>query len=181
MNRSAIYIDGAYLDKVMDYDFNHTRIDFKKLVNELSHKSSLLRSYYYHCPPYVSNEPTPEEIDRLENKRRFFVALSKIPRFQPRLGRLGYRGKNSEGNPIFIQKAVDVMMAVDMVRMAATSRISNIIVVSGDTDFIPAIKAVKDMGVLTTLWLGRLSGMIELQESFDEWFHLADIIDRIKR
>ncbi len=49
------------------------------------------------------------------------------------------------------QKQVDILLALDMYRLAATGKVDMAILISGDGDFVPALQAVKDQGVLTKL------------------------------
>jgi uncharacterized LabA/DUF88 family protein len=49
------------------------------------------------------------------------------------------------------QKGVDIRIAIDMVRLAATNRIEKAILVSGDSDLVPAVEAVQDCSVLVEL------------------------------
>jgi uncharacterized LabA/DUF88 family protein len=151
-NSTVIMIDGGYFDKVLSFAFNSARIDLKKLSNYLVKEEVLLRTYYYHCPPYLSQPPTEEELNRHSGKERFFSALRAIPKFEVRLGKLVYRGNDgTTRKPIFVQKLVDSMLSVDMVRLAATRQIGEVIIVAGDNDFVPAIEATKDLGVSITV------------------------------
>lgn len=184
MGVAAVFIDGGYLEKVLRYRFNDRRIDFKKLVAEMVGDAELLRAYYYHCMPYQSNPATDDEKKRFAAKHRFVTALRHLPRFEVRLGRLAFRGTNTEGEPIFIQKRVDMMLGVDMALLAAKGRITNVVLLSGDSDCIPAVEAVKPEGVLVSLWHGGFSHDTaphrELVEVCDERHALtADLIQRI--
>lgn len=158
VDRSAIFIDGAYFDKLLEQEFNRTRVDFSLLAASLAHEDNILRTYYYHCPPYLSQPPTEEELCRSDAKERFFQALNSLPRFQVRLGRLLYRGTDGQGRPIFVQKLVDIMLGVDMVRMAATRQITKAVLVAGDSDFVPAVDEAKRLGILVSLWHGPTQG-----------------------
>jgi len=157
MGTIAVFIDGGYLDKVMFYDHNNTRLDFQKLAADISRPDDLLRTYYYHCLPYQSSPPTPEERRRFANKQGFFAALSRLPHFQIRLGKLVCRGIDQRGERIFIQKRVDTMVGVDMALLAGKGKITRLALFSGDSDLIPAIQAVKNEGVIVTLWHGSYS------------------------
>ena len=151
---AAIFIDGGYFDRI-SRDCGSPRIDFGKLSRELARPDELLRSYYYHCPPYLSATPSEEDNRRYENKQRFFTALTRISRFELRLGKLEYRGTDSETEqPIFEQKRVDIYLGVDLVMLAAKQRIHRAVLVTGDSDFLPAIRAAKNEGVLTHLYHG---------------------------
>jgi len=184
--RAAVFIDGGYLDKVMYYDFQNQRIDYEKLGLEMAAPDELLRVYYYHCLPYQSNPPTEEERQRYASKHRFITALSHLPRFEVRLGRLVMRGRNDDGSPIFVQKRIDCMVGVDMALLAAKAKITNVGFLSGDSDLIPAVEAVKREAVLVTLWHGSFSKDTtpsrELVEICDERRQITrELISRIVR
>ena len=151
----AIFIDGAYLTKVLRNEFNHARIDFEALSNAMVGETSLLRTYYYDCLPYLSNPSTPPERDRFNAIRRFHDALRLLPRFEVRLGRLEHRGNDADGNPRFEQKRVDILLGVDMVQLATKGHIREAVIVAGDSDFIPAISVAKSEGVIVRLFHGE--------------------------
>ena len=155
MGVTAVFIDGAYLEKVLQHDHARAKINFGDLVDTIVGNDELLRAYYYHCPPYQGNPPTEDEKLRYANRRRFFDALSHIPRFEVRLGNLAFRGLDKDDKPIFQQKRVDLMLGVDMALLASKNRVTRMALVSGDADFAPAIEAVKREGILTTLWHGN--------------------------
>jgi len=48
-DKAAVFIDGAYLDKVLQEEFNSPRIDYEKLAHWMTRGVPLFRSYYYHC------------------------------------------------------------------------------------------------------------------------------------
>jgi uncharacterized LabA/DUF88 family protein len=186
MGSCAVFIDGGYLDKIMYFDHANARLDFEKLANEMAAPDELLRAYYYHCPPYQSNPPTDDERQRFASKHRFFTALKYLPRFEVRLGRLEYRGVNHKGEPIFQQKRVDNMIGVDMAILAGKGRITNVTLLTGDSDYIPSVEAVKREGVLVSLWHGSYSTDTrphrDLVEICDERREItAEIVARIIR
>lgn len=154
MSAAAIFVDGGYFDRV-SRDCGSPRIDFGRLAAELAHPSELLRTYYYHCLPYLSPVPTPEEMERLEGKKRFFSALNRLSRFEVREGKLEFRGTDRDTDrPIFEQKRVDIYLGVDLVTLAVKGRISRAVIITGDSDFLPAIRAAKNEGVLVHLFHG---------------------------
>lgn len=116
--------------------------------------ADLLRTYYYHCPPYQSNPPTQEEKERYAARRSFYTALDRLPRFSVRLGRLESRGHEPDGRPKFEQKRVDILLGVDLVQLAAKGQIQQAILLAGDSDFIPAVTVAKAEGVLVRLFHG---------------------------
>lgn len=141
MDRSAIFVDGAYLDKLFQHHLGGTRVDHAKLAQHISNGTDLLRTYYYHCLPYQSSPPSAEERQRFSSAERYMAALSRLPRFQVRLGKLEYRGAKQDGSPIFAQKRVDILLGVDMVELAATRQIGRAILVAGDSDSYPRLRS----------------------------------------
>ena len=139
---SAVFIDGGYLEKVLQQDHDKPKIDFQKLAHKMGEPNELLRAYYYHCLPYQSNPPTPEEQFRYARRHRFTTALSYLPKFEVRLGELAYRGEDHTGRPIFQQKKVDCMVSVDMALLASKGKISALAIFTGDSDLAPAMEAV---------------------------------------
>lgn len=183
MDRTAIFMDGGYLDKLVEREFGRVHVDLGKLATELAGGKPLLRAYYYHCPPYQGDPPTEEESQRVAQRDRFYAALHRLPRFQVRLGKLAKRGEDGGGRPIFLQKRVDVMLAVDMVQLSLTRQISHVVLLAGDSDFVPAIDVVKQNGVSVVLWHGAAGSYHrELWEACDERMTLSvGLIERVKR
>ncbi len=166
MDRVAIFIDGGYLNKVLEADFSRRSIYYDKLSKELAGNLEILRTYYYNCPPYQGKNPNAKEKARRDSAQRFYHSLSQLPRFQVRLGKLAFRGYNDMGKPIYVQKRVDIMFGVDLVSIAATKQISHAMLISGDSDFVPAVIEAKRYGVIVTLWHG--SAKTFHQELWDE-------------
>ena len=178
--RCAIFIDGAYLFHILRNEFAGTRINFGLLSLALSAGKNLLRTYYYSALPYQSNPPTVSESRLLARNRQFFSALSLLPRYTVKLGRTERRGVNPDGAPVFEQKRVDILLAVDLVKLSADGHIQQAIVIAGDSDFIPAISAAKSDGVVVTLYQGR-NPHSELLEEVDEHYRIEQaLIDSVR-
>ena len=97
MEYIAIFIDGAYLQKI-SYQASITyRMDISKLVDCIAGDLPIRRVYYYDCLPYQSPQPTEEEKDRFSKKQKFFQALESFDRMEVRLGRLEKRGEDRAG------------------------------------------------------------------------------------
>lgn len=69
-----------------------------------------------------------------------------------RLGKLAFRGTDNAGNKSFEQKGIDTLLSIDMVNLAATRQVSDIILLAGDSDYIPAIEVTKTHGVGVILY-----------------------------
>lgn len=154
MGKVAIFIDGGYLDYVFR-DCGLPKVDFQKLASLFAGNDEILRTYFYHCLPWQSAAPTPDESRRFGSKQSFFNALSRLDRFDVRLGELAFRGTDrATSKPIFEQKRVDILLAVDLVLLATKQRIDKAVIVTGDSDFLPAIRSAKNEGVMIHLYHG---------------------------
>ncbi|MCH8195523.1 MAG: NYN domain-containing protein [Chloroflexi bacterium] len=178
-DRAAIFIDGAYLDYMLRDEFSDARIDLQKLTLAMAGDADILRTYYYHCPPYQGNPPTLEERTRYAAKRSFFTALERLPRFAVRLGRLEKRGVPP--NVRYEQKRVDILLCVDLVHLAAKSQIQQAILLAGDSDFIPAVVAAKSDGVLVRLFHGDRPHTDLWQEADDRIRINQSLVDSVLR
>lgn len=169
--RAAIFIDGAHLLK----QIGDARVtpDYGRLVDYFlaplrrNIPLDLLRCYFYYCPPWMSTTPTEEELRRRANWDRFMAELEDLDRWQVRLGKLERRRDGDKD--IFSQKRVDVLLSVDMVGHAAAGHIQHAVLVAGDSDFIPAVEAVKESGATLTLWAATdRSAHLDLIHAADE-------------
>jgi uncharacterized LabA/DUF88 family protein len=155
MHRIAFFIDGGYLDRELDNKRQGKRIDYRKLVNIIAEKSGtdkeIVRVYYYHCLPYQDRQPTTEQSEKFSRAQGFFRALQRTSRFEVRIGRLAFRGNREDGTPIFEQKRVDLMLGLDLMSLAVKHMIDEVFLVAGDSDFVPAVNAVKKEGIVVYL------------------------------
>ena len=136
-------------------ELEEPRLDFAALSKRFAGDSDILRTYYYHCPAYQGNPPTDEESRRYAAQRQFFEQLERLPRFEVRLGHLAFRGRDQQGKPRFEQKRVGILLGVDMVLLAAKQAIQEVVLLAGDSDFIPAIEVAKSEGALIRLFYGE--------------------------
>jgi len=171
--RAGIFIDGGYLTAILKGDREAPRISYERLSDHITGEGyERLRTYFYYCMPYQSDPPTPEEAVRYSRARRWVSILQRLPRFEVRLGKLERR----EGS--FEQKRVDVLLAVDLVRMSWDHQIQKAVLITGDSDFVPAVEAAKDAGVLVHLYYSERTAHRELLDACDERTPISqDLID----
>ncbi len=155
--RAVIFIDGAYLqtqlkNQGLEVDYLHLADHLLAPLRE-SFPLDLLRCYYYYCPPYMSQEPTEDELKRMEVHEAFVAELQSLGRWAVRLGKLQKRWEGQR--EVYEQKRVDVLLSVDMVRHAAAGHVQHAVLVAGDSDFVPAVAAAKEHGVTVSLWCGQ--------------------------
>ncbi len=178
--KSLLLIDGGYLD-FLQRSFGSPRLDYGRMANAIcTHfKWTLLRCVYFNCLPYLSGNPSPEEQEAYRKKDGFYQRLQKLDRFEVKLGRLAYRGMDElSGKPVLEQKQVDVLLAIEMVYAAARRSVDNIILLSGDGDFLPALELVKREGLAFALAHGPRSGsQLTVQEGLWEAADLRLTLD----
>jgi len=154
--RAAIFIDGAYfLSFMKKHEIAPKYEDIADYLLKPLRKTvplDMLRCYFYYCAPWMSLEPTDSEKRRMEEHNAFMSEIGGLDRWSVRLGKLQKRWDGYK--EYFEQKRVDVLLSVDMVRHSASGHIQHVVVVAGDSDFIPAIEATKESGATVTLWYG---------------------------
>ena len=161
--RAAVFIDGGYLAAVLKEEYGQPRIALEKLSDiVVGTDYERLRTYFYYCMPYQSNPPTEEEKVRYSKAQGWISNLQRLPRFEVRFGKLAKRGDTFE------QKRVDVLLSVDLVRMSWDHQIHKAVLVTGDSDFVPAIQAAKEAGVLVHLFYSDRAVHYELRDACDD-------------
>lgn len=161
--RVAIFIDGSNFYHGLKNHIGNTKVDFAKFSKLLCGDRGLIRTYYYNAP--VNQEAFP---DTYKDQQRFFDSLKTVPYFELKLGRLEKRtikanrqelieifgekiakliiDKWGETIVTYVEKGVDIDLATDMLRLAYNNAYDTAIIVTGDGDFVSAVKGVKDMG-----------------------------------
>lgn len=161
--KSAIFIDGGYINRILKNYFNEPDIDYLKLCEMICNKCEVnrLRTYFYHCLPIVRKD-NQEDIIKQANMERFLAKLKRLPRFEVKLGKLQIIGGQ------FKQKMIDVLMSLDITNMCYENQIQHAILIAGDSDFIPAIKRAKDYGAIIHLFYHPKSVHNEILDEIDE-------------
>jgi len=181
MDKAAVFIDGGYTAQVLK-QHGSPRIDFLLLSDKLCSKigAERFRTYYYDCMPYKGDPPSEEESIRFRAKSTFITALKRNPRFEVRLGRLARYARG--GIVEFQQKGVDNQLSVDLALLSGRRDIQKAILITADSDFVPAICAAKEAAVLCGLCFSRSFGRPhdQLYDLCDERFDLDELINELK-
>lgn len=165
--KSAVFIDGGHtrvLAKKAGFNYNP---DF---IEKMAHKAlvegeTLLRVLYYDCAPYngIQKKPVSGEDQEFKGSGDWLRLLAQKDLFAVRLGVLKFRGYKPKEVPIsdelsdddfkpdFEQKGVDMRIGLDIASYSATRAIDRIILMTGDTDCIPAMKHGRKSGLQIVL------------------------------
>ena len=158
MKRLAIFIDGGNLYHSLVDLLGDAKLDYGKFVTKLSEGYELYRSYYYNVQLNQQDDP-----NKYKSQQHFHSYLRKLPFFELRLGVLRKRGDT------WIEKGVDVKVAVDMISMAHRDQYDVEMLVSGDGDYVECVRATKDAGkhVINAYFVSSQSDA--LRDVCDDW------------
>ena len=141
LERVMIFIDGSNLYHGLLKNIGKTNIDLSKLGEKLCGENRrLIRIYYYNAPLDLSRNK-----EKYKKQQKWFEKLRNAPNISLVLVKLIKRKRKSGKYEYFI-KGDDIHIAADMIKFAYNNAYDTAILVSGDGDFYPAIKVVKDIG-----------------------------------
>jgi 6-hydroxy-3-succinoylpyridine 3-monooxygenase len=137
--RCIVLVDGSnFYFKLKDLKLhNLLGFDFTSFVNKLADNSQVISSTYYLGK--VRTDGTEHTQKLFNNQRKLFAHLKKHA-FSYSLGYL----MKSDGK--MHEKGVDVNIALDILVATYENTCDRIILVSSDTDLLPAIKKAKEKG-----------------------------------
>ena len=164
MERIIIFIDNSNIFKgFQKYDI---KADYEKLKNLITHDRKLDAIFLYEGAVYPMR---PE-------KRSWYKELTN---------RSGYVIKTSFDKIVTsgaIEKKVDIKIAIDIVSLAYENAYDIAVLVSGDGDFVPVVKKIKELDKKVEVWAFRYSLAKALKEELDlgNIYYLDDILGKIK-
>lgn len=137
----SIYIDGAnffYGVKSISSKYSDFKFDFERFVNFITKNEKLVTVYYY-------NASLKQNLNSslFKAQQQFFERLRKIPNFNVILCKR-QRRTNDDGSESYTIKGDDIHLAIDMLKDACENNYDKAVLVSGDGDFSPLVKYVKN-------------------------------------
>lgn len=135
----SIFIDGSNLYHSLK-KIGTIKINFQKLIDKLVNGRQLISVFYYNTPLDITKNPK-----RYWKQQKFFDELRKLSLFKVVLCKLR---KYKKINKTFAYevKGDDVHLTVDLISGAYENTYDTAIIVSGDEDFVPALKKVQGLG-----------------------------------
>ncbi len=138
-DRVVIFIDGNnFYHGVKRILRSDERIDYQKLINILLENRYLVNAFYYVAP--LDKEAGYEKYEKHQN---FLKELAQIPKFKVILCDFK-KIKREDGGFFYIVKGDDVQLSHDLLMGAFDDIFDTAIIVSGDEDFLPLIKTVRN-------------------------------------
>ncbi len=177
----------------------------KHLKQAKNESYNLYRIFYYDCLPYDKKQHNPltgrvidfSKTDQYKFQRFFLEELKKKRKIALRLGILEDRKRwivrpsitkellakrisvddLSEDDVLFdlVQKRVDIKIGLDIASMTLKKQVDQIILISGDSDFVPAAKLARREGIdflLDPMWNPIKPHLFE---------HIDGLVSKIKK
>jgi len=144
MKRVAIYIDGQntyFALKAMSME-QISKYNYNRLIQYLNDGNQI--SYVGYYVGQVTREKSSKKSELLyEGQQRFLSLLKKnIPNLHLILGKV--MGVDKDGQKVFYEKGVDVRIAIDMVQHAFQNKFDEAMLLSSDSDLLPAVKVLQE-------------------------------------
>jgi len=140
--RICIYIDGAnfvYGIKTINKRYSDFMFDFEKLAKEICGNDELIKVNYYNA-----SLKRKLNINKWERQQKLFNRLRKIKNFNVILCKRQKRF-TKEDEEFYSIKGDDINLAIDMIMDATKDKYDKAILISGDGDFVPLLRAVKTL------------------------------------
>lgn len=142
MKKISIFIDGNNfyhgLRSTYDKDKSLKGFNFENFIKYLSKNRKIVEIFYYNAKLDKSHNK-----DKFESQKEFFDKLTLIPKLNLILCKLLKRKIKGTKKYYYVLKEDDIYMAVDIVEGACENKFDIAIIVSGDGDFVPAVRSVK--------------------------------------
>lgn len=172
--KTALMIDGGYLRaraKASGLAYDNDLI--RRFANSCyAEDERQFRTFYYDSPPFKGKVKLPVSGKKMDypGLADWLDELSREERFAVRRGTVGFRGwsprkipvtgrdlEDRDFRPVFEQKGVDMRIGLDIASFCELRSVERVLLVSGDTDMIPAMKHARKAGLEV--------GMMELPEA----------------
>jgi uncharacterized LabA/DUF88 family protein len=172
MEKGMAFIDAANINK--SAESLGIKIDYKKFLNFIKkyfleedppHSYSLIRPYYYSAD------------DKNPKRSHFYDKLREFG-YETRI--LEIVTTQNKEKIIQKQKGVDILLATEMLTFAFRNNYDAAILCSGDQDFLPVLKEIKDLGKRIFVFGFESSVAFKLKNEADKFCKLDDYLNDFK-
>lgn len=177
----SMLIDAGYMREVLkDKNIFVNEVAISNIVKQsIDDETEILHKVlYYDCTSYKDKSKIDTN-ERTFRNDELLDTLSRKERFAVRLGKLKCVGKNKKGEPILVQKGVDIRIALDVAKIIMAHKIHRIILIAGDTDLIPAMKMARIHDI--EVGLIRMSYLAEELYSHMDFMRNIDLDKLVKK
>ena len=171
--RVMIFIDGPNLYTTLRK--LGQKVDYFKLAEELARGRRLIRVYIY----TTYNPEKPDEKEGMERFRRTLefggsFVVKPIPKHRK------FINEGGEKRQIWVEKGVDVALVTDMLKLAYSDAYDTAILISGDADFVEAVRAVQERGKKVEVVMFSHVVSPELKRVADAFMELSYLLPKVR-
>ena len=164
MERIIIFIDNSNI--FQGFRKYRVKIDYEKLKYALIKSRKLQNIFLYEGIVYPMSPEKKKWYKDLSNKSGYIIKASF----------------NKIVSQNVMEKKIDIQIAIDIISLAYENAYDTAVLVSGDGDFVPVVKKIKELDINMEVWAFRYSLANALKEVLDKQkiYYLDDILDEIK-
>ena len=164
MERIVIFLDNSNIFK--GFQKYNIKADYEKLKKIITKGRKLQDIYLYEGAIYPMS---PE-------KKKWYKDLSKKSNYKIKVSfnKIALRDA--------YEKKIDIQIAIDIISFAYENAYDTAVLVSGDGDFLPVVKKVKELKKRIEIWAFNYSLANTLREELNQGniYYIDDILDIIK-
>jgi len=174
----SIFIDGNNFYHGLKYIYKDSKklmdFNFDRFCNFLAKEEDIINIFYYNA-----QLDELRDIEKYQSQQEFFDKLRKIPKFTLILCKLLKRKIKGTKKYYYVLKEDDIYMATDLLKGAFKNSYDIAILISGDGDFVPAVKVVRDENKIVKNIYFKKSSSRNLKQHCDTSLKLTkEILDK---
>ena len=163
IERIMIFIDNSNIFK--GFQKYNVKADYEKLKNIITRGRELQSIFLYEGVVYPMSPEKKKWYNELSNRSNYVIKAS--------FDKIAFSD--------VIEKKVDIKFAIDIISLAYENAYDTAVLISGDGDFIPVVKKVKELDKNVEVWAFRYSLANALKEELgqENIYYLNDILSKI--
>jgi len=164
MDRIIIFIDNSNI--FQGFKKYNIKADYEKLKSFIARGRQLQSIFLYEGVVYPISPQKKRWYKELSNRSGYMIKAS-FDKIAP------------DGA---VEKKVDIKIAIDIVSLAYENAYDTAVLVSGDGDFVPVVKKLKELEKNIEVWAFKYSLANVLKEEVEQEniYYFEDILSRIK-
>jgi len=164
MQRIIIFIDNSNIFK--GFRKYNIKADYEKLKNIITRGRNLQGIFLYEGIMYPMSPEKKKWYEDLSNRSAYEIKVS--------FDKIAFN--------VAIEKKIDIKIVIDIISLAYENAHDTAVLVSGDGNFVPVVKKVKELDKNVEVWAFRYSLANALKEELEQENinYLDDILIKIK-
>ena len=164
MERVIIFIDNSNIFK--GFRRYNVKADYEKLKTLITRDRDLQNIFLYEGVVYPMSPEKKRWYKELSNRSGYVIKAS--------FDKIASSGA--------IEKKIDIKIAIDVISLAYEDAYDTAVLVSGDGDFLPVVKKVKELGKNVEVWAFKYSLANTLKEELghENIYYLDNNLSKLK-